>query len=416
MTGTTKAIAMTKASDRAEEAVDTRSLLRLPAAFVLGFLCVYVKSLVSMTTLVALPGMLDSGLFLFGATFLLIHILSNSKEYGKRFAPMLIIILACAYTYFASGETIPLTAALCIIAAATAGDMRDVAKLWLAASVMLVVYLVAASAITALLDPSRLSYSYRNAGDSARFSFFFNHPNMFAAIVMMMCGTYMYLCYERLRFSSFVIVALIALLTFVFTDSRTSFALTLFEIACFTAQRKWNLFSRHWLRCFISIMPILLLAAVFLISGPLYSEALGGLLTGRVSLWHNCLITQGVTILGQPFEPSHVVSDAGWIYYFETLDCAYASGLFVFGLVFMGFFCWCVFSRIRHEDSRLDVEIPLIATLLLFGITEVHALNPVICMPLLFLAGGILPGKNRGSSLSAPFERTKSALGSKWGF
>lgn len=384
-----------------------RSLLQLPATFVLGFLCLYAKSFISMTTLVVLPEMLDSGLFLFGAAFLLIHILSNSKEYDKKFVPMLIIILACAYAYLASGETIPLTAALCIIAAATAGDMRDIAKLWLAASVLLVVYLVAVSAITALLDPSRLSYSYRYAGDNARFSFFFSHPNMFAAIVMMMCGAYMYLRYEELRFSSFIMLALIALSAFAFTDSRTSLVLTLFEIASFAIQRKWGLFSHRWVGRLVSILPILLFGAVLIISGPLYSDVLGNLLTGRVSLWHNCLTAQGVTILGQPFEPSRVVSDTGWVYYFETLDCMYASGLFVFGLVFSGFICWCVFSRIRHGGSRLDIELPLITTLLLFGVTEVHALNPALCMPLLFLAGGILPGKNRDALSSASSEKTK---------
>ena len=45
------------------------------------------------------------------------------------------------------------------------------------------------------------------------------------------------------------------------------------------------------------------------------------------------------------------------------------------------------------------------------SITEVHALNPALCMPLLFLAGGILPGKNREALPSVPSERTKSTQG-----
>ncbi|MDN0064729.1 hypothetical protein [Collinsella ihumii] len=387
------------------------SILQLSATFVVGFLCIYIRSFFSMTSLLVLPELLDDGLLLLGSIFLLFHVLFHSKEYGKRIIPLLLIIIACAYAYLASGETIPLTVTLCIIAAATAGNVRDIAKLWFAVTAMSVAYLVVVSGITAILEPDRLSYSYRYAGGTARFSFFFSHPNMFAAIVMMMCGIYMYLRYEWLRFSSFVVLALIAAATFLFTDSRTSFTLTLLEIICFAVQRERGLFSGRWVTHFVGVMPILLFVLVYLISGPLYRDSLGSLLTGRVSLWHNCFVTQGITILGQQFEPSRIVSSTGWVSYFGTLDCVYASGLYVFGLVFSGFFCWCVFARTRREDSRLGIELPLILVLLLFGVTEVHALNPVLCVPLLFLAGGILPKESHHAWRPVLSNQAKSSRG-----
>ena len=45
------------------------------------------------------------------------------------------------------------------------------------------------------------------------------------------------------------------------------------------------------------------------------------------------------------------------------------------------------------------------------SVTEVHALNPALCMPLLFLASGILPGKDCEALSPIPSGHTKSARG-----
>lgn len=374
-------------------------ILRMPATFVLGFICVYLRTFASMTSLVVLPDAVDKGLLIAGAVFLGFHIVSKLESYGKRLLPLMLVLLSMVYAYFASGETTPLSVSLIVIAAATAGDSRSLVKLWLAITAFLLLFIVCVYGLVAVLDVSDLPYIFRreNGVESVvRFTFFFSHPNTAAAVVMMMCGAYMFLNYDNLGFLTYFFVLTVAALTLLLTDSKTSTGLIVFLVVCFAAQRQWGIFERAGLRRLVVVLPIALFGLVYLIAGPLYSGSLGQSLTGRVSLWHHCLENQGLTLFGQPFAVAKSVGMNGWIYYYTTLDCAYADGLFVLGLCFSAFFCWCVYSRVKKNDSSLASELPLILTMLIFGITEVHVFSPVVCVSLLLLSGGILPFRDVG--------------------
>lgn len=141
----------------------------------------------------------------------------------------------------------------------------------------------------------------------------------------------------------------------------------------------------------VGVLPIVLFALVYVVAGPLYSDSLGSLFTGRISLWHYCLENQGLTLFGQRFVATQVTDETGYVYFFNTLDSAYAAGLLMFGLCFSAFFCWCVHSCMKRKDSSLASELPLTLAMLAFGFTEVHMFDPVICVALLFLSKGILP-------------------------
>ena len=369
-------------------------ILQLPAAFVLGFVCVYLKTLVSMTPLLSLPDVLDKGLLFVGAAFLSLQIVSEAERYVTRLVPFLLFLLSTVYTYLASGETAPLAVSLIIIAAATVENPRLLVRLWLCITAFFSLFLIAVYALTAFLAPENFTYVLRFEGgvvSAVRLTFFFSHPNMVAAVVMMMCGAYMYLNYERLGFGSYAVVLAIALLVLFLTDSKTSTALIVLLVVCFAGQKRWGIFARRGMKGFIALLPLLLFGSVFLVAGPFYNDSLGNLLTGRVSLWHYCLLNQGVTLLGQQFMATQSIGFNGWVYYYTTLDCAYASGLFVLGLCFSTFFCWCIVALIKRDGPDLPVKLPLVLVMLVFGVTEVHIFSPVICAPLLLLGGGLLP-------------------------
>lgn len=381
-------------SQREVPSEDESSILQLPALFLIGFICIYIKTFVSSTSLITLPDAFDKCLFFSGVAFLSLHIISKSKSYGRRFIPLLLVLLSTIYTYFVSGETAPLSVSLIVIAAATAGSRKSLVNMWLVTTVSLSLFAISAYGLTAILDPNNLPYVLRwenGVQSSVRFTFFFAHPNMMAAIVMMMCGAYMYLNYDRLLFRTYAVVLTIDLLLFLFTDSKTSTALIAFMIACFVAQKQWGIFEYSGLRKFVAILPIALFGLVYVIAGPLYRDSLGRFLTGRVSLWHYCLENQGLTMFGQHFAVSRFTDVNGFTYYYETLDCAYASGLLVFGLCFSAFFCWCVYSCVMRKDGLHASELPLILAMLVFGITEVHIFSPVVCVALFLLSKGILP-------------------------
>lgn len=376
-------------------------MLQLPAAFVLGFACVYLKTFVSMTPLLSLPDAVDKGLLFVGAAFLLLQIVSEAKSYGTRFVPFLLLLLSTVYTYLASGETAPLSVSLIIIAAATVRNPKSLVQLWLSLTAFLSFFLVLVYVFTAFFASENLTYVLRakdGAVSAVRLTFFFSHPNMAAAIVMMMCGAYMYLRYEQLGFRTYAFVLIIAFLVLLFTDSKTSTALIALLVACFVAQKRWGIFTCRGMKKFIALLPLLLFGLVFLVAGPLYNDSLGQLLTGRVSLWHYCLINQGMTLFGQQFTVTQSIGSDGWVYYYTTLDSAYASGLFVFGICFSAFFCWCIAALVKKDESDLPAKLPLVLTMLAFGITEMHVFSPVICAPLLLLSGGLLPAQRAVSA------------------
>lgn len=381
---------------------DKTGLLQLSAAFVLGFMCIYLKTFASMTSLASLPDAIDKGLLLAGTTFLSIHIASKSGSYGKRFLPLTLVLLSTVCTYFASGETAPLSVALIVIAAATAGDPKSLVRLWFMTTAFFSLFVIGVYGLVAVFDPGDLPYIFRQEngiGSIVRYTFFFSHPNMAAAVAMMMCGAYMYLNYERLGFRAYAAILGIAVLVLLFTNSKTSTVLIMLLVALYAVQKQWGVLGRGGLRRFIAILPVILFCSVYLIAGPLYSDSLGRLLTGRVSLWHYCLENQGLTLFGQHFSATQVIGANGWTYYYTTLDCAYASGLLVLGLCFSAFFCWCVYSRVKKGDSQLVSELPLILAMLVFGVTEVHIFSPVVCVSLLLLSGGVLPpGESRHAS------------------
>lgn len=381
-------------SQRGVALKDRVGILELSAPFVLGFICIYMKTFASSTYLTILPDAFENCLLIAGIAFLLLHIISKSKSYGRRFIPLLLVLLSTVYTYYVSGETAPLSVSLIVIAAATAGNTKSLVSMWFVTTVSLTLFAISAYGFTAILAPNSLPYVLRwenGVQSTVRFTFFFSHPNTVAAIAMMMCGAYMYLNYDRLRFRTYAVVLIIDLLVFLFTDSKTSTVLIAFLVVCFVAQKQWGIFEHSGLRRFIAVLPIVFFGLVYVVAGPLYRDSFGRFLTGRVSLWHYCLENQGLTMFGQHFAVSRFTDVNGFTYYYETLDCAYASGLLVFGLCFSAFFCWCVYSCVMRKDGLFASELPLILAMLVFGITEVHIFSPVVCGALLLLSKGIPP-------------------------
>lgn len=373
----------------------TSALLKLPVAFTIGFFFIYAKSFIGMTPLVSIPDALDKILLFIGALLLSFHIVLHIDQYGKRLIPLCLVLVACAYSYVRSGETAPITVSLVVISAATVGDIKAFVRLWFNATLFFTLFLVGVFILTAVFDPENLSRTISLRGDGlvVRYAFSFYHPNMAAAIVMMLCGVYMYLHYSFLNARTYAGVIAIAVVMLFVTGSRTSFILTLIEVLLFYRQRKRNMLDQRWLRSLIAVLPVFIFLGVLLVSGPLYTTSLGELFTGRVTLWYRCFLNQGVSLFGQPFEATAYTTLAGWTYYYTTLDCAYASGLFVLGLAFSAFFCWCIYTRVKRADASLSAELPLIIVMLIFGITEVHVFNVVICAPLLLISGGVLPQK-----------------------
>ena len=364
------------------------NILGLPATFVIGFLILYFRSVVTITTVVTFPDIVDKMLLLAGSFFLLVSCSEKIYIYKGKQLLCLFLLFIGVYCYFRSGETAAFVVILLALSAAIVEDIDSVIRFWFVCTCFLLLFLVVLSLVTFLFDIESLKYSFRILDDGTyqqRYSLFFSHPNMFGAVVLMACSAFVYLNQEKLRFVHYFCILLIDLLTYIVCGSRTSVYLIVLLVALSCIMKKCSASQVSRLRIFVGILPIICFALVILLSGPLYNASLGELFTGRVSLWHSCLQNQGFTIFGQPFESTTSINDIGWTLYYNTLDCAYADCLFVIGIAFSVWYCWAIWRCATSPEYDAKKLIPTLVILIVYGMTEVHVFTFAISYILLML-------------------------------
>lgn len=376
-----------------DKARASHSILSLPASFVIGFVILYLRSALTITTIVGVPDLVDKVMLLAGSIFLVFHCIAHFASYKGKYIFAIVSICVGLICYVKSGESAAFVVVLTVLAAATVDDIDDVVRFWLGCTATLVVFLVLLFAIEMVIDPQSLKFIYRLSDDGVgrqRSAFFFSHPNMFGAIALMACSAFVYLRYDKLSLVHYFLVICVAGFVLVTSDSKTSFLLIVALVVLSMLQKSRGIFDGKRMRRMVGILPLVGFVAVLLVAGPLYSDSLGGLLTGRLSLWHACLENQGVTLLGQEFQSSTSVGSNGWVYYYTTLDCAYAQGLFVLGIAFSLWFSWAVWKCATCEELEPGRVLPALLVMFLFGITEVHVFTFAICYVILLLGKPIL--------------------------
>lgn len=361
--------------------------------FCVGFFILYAKVFSSLTTLFVLPQQLDSVLLASGSAFLLLHCLKNLSQYRERILLLAISLAAGVYIYRVTGETAPFIFILVVVSASTAGDGKWLIGLWIKTTGALIAFLGIVYIMVMIGDPDSLDVVYRNEAGvitRTRYSFFFRHPNLVSALCMMLVCTYLYLKSGRITGVTVVGSILFSTVVFSFTNSRTSFILACLSPFLFFLQQRRGFFGSRKGRKLMFALPVVLFALTFLLSGPLYSNEIGDLLTGRVWLWHVCFDNQGISLFGQPFQAIYAMTLYGYMGTAGTLDSFYASSLFVFGLLFCTIFCSFYWSCLMSLKSPLAPEHCILFLMLLFGVTEVHMLNLVVSPGILLLGQGLI--------------------------
>lgn len=372
----------------------SHSVLSLPASFAIGFIILYLRSALTITTIVSVPDSVDKLMLLVGSLFLIFHCVAHADSYKGRYLFVIASLCIGLICYVESGESSPFVVMLTVLAAATVDDIDDVVRFWLECTATLIAFLVILFAIEMVIDPQALKFTARlsDGGNAVRqrSAFFFSHPNMFGAIALMACSAFVYLNQNRMGLVHYALLACVAAFVLLASDSKTSSLLIILLVAFSALQKSKGIFDGGRMRKLVGLLPIAAFAIVLLVSGPLYSDSLSGLLTGRVSLWHACFENQGLSLLGQEFLPSTSVGSDGWVYYYTTLDCAYAQGLYVLGIAFSLWFAWAVWRCATSESVEPGRALPALLIMLLFGITEVHIFTFAICYVILLLGKPIL--------------------------
>lgn len=358
--------------------------------YYVGFVLLYVRDLASYITFIVIDEAISNTLLIVGCLFLLIFIFSHSLESIRALLMSFITLIIPLICYIKSGETAPLTTALVLNAVVHMKNPMDVLRFWVGLSFAIIIFLFFGYMLLALIDNSTIPVFYREYASmpsGVRHSLFFAHPNVIAAFLLMVVSGWLYLNYNKIGIVHIMVALFVGIFILFYINSRTSGILLLALTTLLAVNKKTELLCKKRLGFIISVMPILMFIAVYLISGILYSDRIGQLLTGRPSLWHACYENQGISLFGQEFQATYSVDANGWIQYFTTLDCYYASGLYVLGLAVSLMSCYVFYKASkRYSMHGNGAAMAVLLVLVLFGLCEVHACDIFISGPLLLLA------------------------------
>lgn len=318
-----------------------------------------------------------------------------------RIAGLVFLVLSFV-SYFNSGQSYLLS--ICLLLGAIGGlDMRPMMKRCAIALLCVIAVLGIAQLIQFALS-GELPGSVERENGRLRLSFYLEHPNTLAAMASMSLITLLSL--SKSVNGRFVIAGiLMAAAVFAVTDSKTSAALIVFFILMRVLLAKiGNRFFRFELGAYIAIpivLSILVLGLMFGVFPTFVYDLFQNLLTGRPGYWILQLnVAGGLSIFGhETLYGDQYIN--GWLYPSVTIDCFYAAAVLQLG-------AWSLFSFVYFYARAGKIYLRrceygmfcALATVALFGLTEVHMVDPAICLPIVFLGVGLF------NSSSGPLNKT----------
>lgn len=309
---------------------------------------------------------------------------------GQRVRDVLMavaLLCLCSLSYRNSGQTYLMSVGL-LICGMGSYDIKRFIKSWAIFASIVIGFLAVVQLGIFVYDGS-LPGSVLRASGTVRLSFLLAHPNTLAAFCTMafiaFSLSWRILTVPRLIVGLLTLVGILAV-----TDSRTSAGV----LAIYLVLRIWldhsdkdrhPVLSAVFFALPIAFSVVCYCAMASLLPTEVYN-ALQQLLSGRPGYWLLQYQQIGLTLFGQPELAGNVYID-GWLYTSMTIDSFYAASLVQLGswcLAVFIFLYWRAGMRfLKARDWGLLVALLVCA---IFGLTEIHMANPVMC-PLILLIG-----------------------------
>lgn len=263
-------------------------------------------------------------------------------------------------------------------------------------SIMLAIHIIM-YIILFFMKPAAIVFFYRNGIE--RQSFFFGHPNTFTAFLAWTCLEIIYVYYKKLKVWHYLIIELITVAFYYFTNSNTG-TIVITGVIILSLFRNKNIrLLQNVLRMF-SKYGFLAASAFFYIIAKIYPFLNGNLktmwenfdkaLTGRLLFGAYTVDLYGITWFGRFLNtPSKSFWRGHW------LDTIYFDNTFYEYLFRMGTIFLIIISvaLIIYNYKMTYMDNLLICALIYYGVMEGYIINVFICFPLI-LIGKYMFGKN----------------------
>ena len=278
-------------------------------------------------------------------------------------------------------------------------DLDKVLKVSYCLKTVLISFHVVLYPIIYVVAPYLITYSYRVDG-IPRHNFMLGHANNFAGYVLWTGLEFLFVHRNKITIKKIVIVWILNLITYLFTDSRTALMLaTLALIMIWFSEKNicvyesvLSFFSKYGFVIFSVVFCGIVTAQRFLSGGLLdLYNTLDEMLSNRLMYGSYTIETYGISIVGRTLSfPPKVYWDGHWIdgiifdNFYLWLYLLYGSiYLIILSIVF-----------IRQTPKMSDIEKVILIITFIYALSEKYVIEAAVCFPLLLIGKFIYTPKH----------------------
>lgn len=357
--------------------------------YALGFCILAFKSyVVDSSILLRLPEFVDSILIVMFCACMVYKLATQSYTIGQV---MLLSVLGigCLYTC-PKVDNYYLIFSFFGIAGMQNVELKKVIKWtsWVKASIILVH--VSIYFVNLFLDPSSIVYVYREDGVPRHF-FYMGHANTFSGYLLWTTLQLIYVYYEKMQQWHFILAMAVNWFFYLYTDSNTSFAMTILIIGILMLKKAGVHSLDRWIRLAARYL-FLFASVIFAASCVFYTSMSGGVkdfyekansfFTGRLRFGAYVYDTASFSLFGRSIQfPPKIQWREFWLDSM-VFDNAYIWMFVLGGAIYLVLISYAMIRITRYTDFLENVMLVAYA---MYGISEAYIINAGNCFPLLLV-------------------------------
>ena len=310
-----------------------------------------------------------------------------SKKYNIRELFIYVVVGGCAlYTGLISGYMLIPTTVLSVIAVKDE-NLRNIAKKTFKLQIILLVFNTFISGIATVWGNGAL-WGYTENGKRFRIHLGYGMAGHLADCILNLLCMWIYIHDKKITDKQYAFMTVIALITFLMTDSRTVFILMVFVIVGAKCASKRDIYDKI-IRSIVKIVApgctMIMLGAIYLYAnGNKVGYLIDRLTNSRVRLCGYNLDRYGITLFGQYCENGSGTGDLilKWLSDGVTYDNAYMWMVINMGIIWILIMTVCM---IRVSNQGTSVECLLLIACALGAMMDTSFVNSACCFSVMLM-------------------------------
>lgn len=364
--------------------------------FIVAVIVILTKALINFSDIINLPESLFS---FFDIVFIGLMLVKMVKQsYSRRNIAIISIVgLSCAFTYSQVKYYYLLSSFFCIFASQNI-DLRKLFKITSYIKFVFIGFHVICYTFAYFFMPSSIEYTVREG--KLRHNFFMSHSNTFAMFLTWASLEYIYAKGRKLNNKGLLVLWLINLFSYFFTDSNTGVIIITIASILMLCDR-WEI--KKVFDGLVKIVKYGFFACTAFFAGitVIYSQLSGfsmrlfmvldDFFTGRLLMGQMLYDITGWTLFGKYISiPETAPGKYFWNnYWFDSIECdnTYIWFFVSYGLIYLLY----IGAGLYFVSNRAtNVELICMLAYIFYAIMESYVINAVFCFPIFFIGKYLL--------------------------